>query len=86
MRRFAQHKTKTVQGLGHAPLPPNTSLMGGARPLPVTANERQRHEKVKEFRRCLLQALVPPGSRQLEQLWARRRSEDSFVEAAGHPL
>ena len=38
----------------------------------MTANESQRREQVKEFRRCLLQALVPRGRlRELRALGAR---------------
>lgn len=48
MRRFQQHQTRTAP-------PPKRAPVG------TTANESQRREQVKEFRRCLLQALVPRG-------------------------
>jgi len=59
MRRFEQHRTRTVP-------PPKRASAG------TTANESQRREQVKEFRRCLMQALVPRGwLRELAKLGAR---------------
>lgn len=59
MRRFQQHQTRTAP-------PPRRASVG------TTANESQRREQVKEFRRCLLQALVPRGwLRELAKLGAR---------------
>lgn len=59
MRRFQQHQTRTAP-------PPQRE------PPLATANESQRREQVKEFRRCLLQALVPYGRlRELRALGAR---------------
>lgn len=67
MRRFEQHRTNTR--LAHSfvdRLMPQRASAG------TTANESQRREQVKEFRRCLLQALVPRGwLRELAKLGAR---------------
>ena len=61
MRRFQQHQTRT------APPPRPRRASAG-----TTANESQRREQVKEFRRCLWQALVPRGQlRELSKLGAR---------------
>ena len=67
MRRFEQHRTNTR--LAHSfvdRLMPQRASAG------TTANESQRREQVKEFRRCLMQALVPRGwLRELAKLGAR---------------
>ena len=61
MRRFQQHQTRA----------PRRERVEKFR-VGTTANESQRREQVKEFRRCLLQALVPRGRlRELRALGAR---------------
>lgn len=58
MERFRQHRASTAR--------PQRASAG------TTANESQRREQVKEFRRCLLQALAPSGwLRELATLGAR---------------
>ena len=66
-RRFEQHRTNTRLANSFVDrLMPQRASAG------TTANESQRREQVKEFRRCLLQALVPRGRlRELRALGAR---------------
>jgi hypothetical protein len=68
MRRFQQHQTNTRLANSFVDrLMPQRASAG------TTANESQRREQVREFRRCLLQALVPRGGwlRELAKLGAR---------------